>query len=153
MQLTPIFSTLPLLSICVPVQGYEIAKKDLLEFLDGFKEAIDPSDRETLRCVARTALRTKLREGLADQLTDIVVDAVMTINKADQPLDLYMVREQRRMGVGYKSAITLLLAVLGTNSEGFRGQAMSLLGLWGAAAVPPSAIPATVPRSSLAPPL
>ncbi|KAI3427025.1 hypothetical protein D9Q98_006967 [Chlorella vulgaris] len=72
-------------------EGYEIAKKDLLEFLDGFKEAIDPSDRETLRCVARTALRTKLREGLADQLTDIVVDAVMTINKADQPLDLYMV--------------------------------------------------------------
>lgn len=147
MRLTLIRSTLPLLSICVPVQGYEIAKKDLLEFLDGFKEVIDPSDRETLRCVARTALRTKLREGLADQLTDIVVDAVMTINKADQPLDLYMVREQRRMGVGYKSAITLLLAVLGTNSEGFRGQAMSLLGLWGAAAVPPPAIPATVPRS------
>jgi hypothetical protein len=26
-------------------QGYEIAKKDLLEFLDGFKEAVDPTDR------------------------------------------------------------------------------------------------------------
>ncbi len=48
--------------------------------------------RETLRCVARTALRTKLYEKLADQLTDIVVDAVLTIKKPDQPLDLYMVR-------------------------------------------------------------
>lgn len=26
-------------------QGYEIAKKDLLQFLDGFKEAIDVEDR------------------------------------------------------------------------------------------------------------
>ena len=50
--------------------------------------------RETLRCVARTALRTKLREGLADQLTDIVVDGVLTILKPDQPLDLHMVRHR-----------------------------------------------------------
>lgn len=42
--------------------------------------------------MARTALRTKLYEKLADQLTDIVVDAVLTIKKPDQPLDLYMVR-------------------------------------------------------------
>ena len=47
--------------------------------------------REVLRCVARTALRTKLQESMADQLTDIVVDAVLTIQKPDQPLDLYMV--------------------------------------------------------------
>lgn len=72
-------------------EGYEIAKRDLLQFLEGYKEAIDPADRETLRCVARTALRTKLYEKLADQLTDIVVDAVLTIQKPDQPLDLYMV--------------------------------------------------------------
>lgn len=72
-------------------EGFEIAKKDLLAFLDGFKEAVDPTDREMLRCVARTALRTKLRESLADQLTDIVVDGVLTIKKDDQPLDLFMV--------------------------------------------------------------
>jgi hypothetical protein len=41
--------------------------------------------------VARTALRTKLQESMADQLTDIVVDAVLTIQKPDQPLDLFMV--------------------------------------------------------------
>ena len=42
--------------------------------------------------VARTSLRTKLAEGLADQLTAIVADAVLTIQKADEPIDLYMVR-------------------------------------------------------------
>lgn len=72
-------------------EGYEISKHAVLEFLEGFKETVDTTDREMLRCVARTALRTKLRESLADQLTDIVVDAVLTIRKPDEPIDLYMV--------------------------------------------------------------
>ena len=42
--------------------------------------------------MARTSLRTKLYEKLADQLTDIVVDAVLTIQKPDQLIDLFMVR-------------------------------------------------------------
>ena len=53
---------------------------------------MEGTDREVLRCVARTSLRTKLAERLADQLTDIVTDAVMTIRKPDEPIDLYMVR-------------------------------------------------------------
>jgi hypothetical protein len=43
-----------------PLQGFDVAKKALLEFLDAFKEGVDVSDREALRCVARTSLRTKL---------------------------------------------------------------------------------------------
>ena len=74
------------------VQGFEAAKKATLQFLDAFKEKVDPSDREVLRCVARTSLRTKLYEELADQLTDIVVDAVLTIRNPNEMLDLYMVR-------------------------------------------------------------
>ena len=31
-------------------QGYEIAKKDLLQFLEGYKEAADPADRWVLFC-------------------------------------------------------------------------------------------------------
>ena len=38
------------------------------------------------------SLRTKLAEVLADQLTAIVADAVLTIQKPDEPIDLYMVR-------------------------------------------------------------
>lgn len=73
-------------------QGYELAKRAALTFLDGFKEAVDVSDREALRCVARSALRTKLREDLADQLTDIVTDAVCIVRPADgAPIDLHMV--------------------------------------------------------------
>ena len=72
-------------------QGFETAKKAVLEFLETFKQPVDIKDREILRCVARTSLRTKLAEKLADQLTDIIVDAVMMIHKEGTPLDLHMV--------------------------------------------------------------
>lgn len=72
-------------------EGYDISKRAVLEFLETFKEKIDTTDREALRCVARTALRTKLREPLADQLTDIAVDSVLMVRKPDQEIDLYMV--------------------------------------------------------------
>jgi len=68
-----------------------VARLATVKFLEGFKQSVDPSDREVLRCVARTSLRTKLAEGMADQLTDIVTDAVLTIRTPDEPLDLYMV--------------------------------------------------------------
>lgn len=73
-------------------EGYDVSKCAVLEFLDTFKETINIDDRESLRCVARTALRTKLREDLADRLTDIAVDAVKLVNiDPDTPIDLYMV--------------------------------------------------------------
>jgi hypothetical protein len=83
-----------------PPQGFDIAKKALLEHLEGFKTPCDPSDREMLLCVARTSLRTKLHQALADQLTSIVTDAVLTIRQPGTPLDLYMVREVERGGEG-----------------------------------------------------
>ena len=73
------------------MQGFEIAKKATLAFLEQFKENAESDDRELLRCVARTSLRTKLHEKLADQLTDIVVEAVLTIRRPDKLLDLFMV--------------------------------------------------------------
>ena len=76
------------------VDGFEVAKKATLEFLETFKTAVvigDQPDREILKMVARTTLRTKLYEGLADQLTDIVVNAVLCIRQSDQPIDLFMV--------------------------------------------------------------
>lgn len=75
----------------VLAEGYEVAKKAAVDFLREYKEEIDVTDRETLRCVAKTSLRTKLREQLADQLTDAVVDAVLTIHRPEEPIDLYMV--------------------------------------------------------------
>jgi len=75
----------------VIVEGFDVGKKALLEFLDTFKETVDPKDRELLACVARTSLRTKLYPQLADQLTSIVTDAVLTIYKEEEPIDLFMV--------------------------------------------------------------
>ncbi|KAG6532748.1 hypothetical protein ZIOFF_006598 [Zingiber officinale] len=78
----------------VLVDGFEIAKRATLEFLEKFKTPAvmgDSPDKEILKMVARTTLRTKLYESLADQLTDVVVDAVLCIRKPDEPIDLFMV--------------------------------------------------------------
>ena len=81
-----------------------------MKFLEGFKQSVDPNDREVLRCVARTSLRTKLAEGMADQLTDIVTDAVLTIRTPDEPLDLYMVRALRPQSVSLASFLAWVSA-------------------------------------------
>ncbi|KAJ0260822.1 hypothetical protein HA466_0040660 [Hirschfeldia incana] len=79
----------------VLVDGFEIAKRATLQFLDNFKTPVvmgDEPDKEILKMVARTTLRTKLYEGLADQLTDIVVvNSVLCIRKPEEGIDLFMV--------------------------------------------------------------
>ncbi|KAF9365170.1 T-complex protein 1 subunit zeta [Mortierella sp. NVP85] len=71
-------------------EGFELAKKESLSFLDTFavKKEID---RELLISVARTSLRTKVHRALADTLTEAVVDAVLTIYRENEPIDLHMV--------------------------------------------------------------
>ncbi|GBG70964.1 hypothetical protein CBR_g8264 [Chara braunii] len=74
--------------------GFEIAKKATVNFLERFKQPVaigDTPDKEMLKMVARTTLRTKVHEELADQLTDIVVNAVLCVAKKDEPIDLFMV--------------------------------------------------------------
>ena len=39
--------------LLAPAQGFDVAKRATMEFLDSFAEAVDPEDREILRCVAR----------------------------------------------------------------------------------------------------
>jgi T-complex protein 1 subunit zeta len=84
----------------VIAEGFDIAKKQSLEFLDSFKQ---PSkiDRATLINVANTSLATKVNSALAKQLAADVVDAVLTIrppppqkDAKDQwqsPIDLHMI--------------------------------------------------------------
>eukprot|EP01117_Protostelium_nocturnum_P020517 TRINITY_DN9269_c0_g1_i1.p1 TRINITY_DN9269_c0_g1~~TRINITY_DN9269_c0_g1_i1.p1 ORF type:complete len:538 (-),score=141.00 TRINITY_DN9269_c0_g1_i1:77-1690(-) len=72
-------------------QGFELAKKRSLEFLETFKVKKDTLDRELLINVSKTALRSKLYQELADSLTEIVTDSVLTIRREGKPIDLYMV--------------------------------------------------------------
>ncbi|ANB11574.1 Cct6p [Sugiyamaella lignohabitans] len=78
----------------VLTDGFEIARKATLEFLDQFKTNLDTIDRELLLAVARSSLTTKVKQSLADVLTPVVTDAVLTIhdpsNKQSQ-LDLHMI--------------------------------------------------------------
>ncbi|KAI9216372.1 T-complex protein 1 zeta subunit [Blastocladiella britannica] len=80
----------------VITDGFEIAKKEALAFLETFKVE-KKVDRALLCDVARTALRTKLHVELADNLTEAVVSAVQTIHKEGEPIDLYMVEVMRMM--------------------------------------------------------
>ncbi|KAI0315810.1 T-complex protein 1 zeta subunit [Amylostereum chailletii] len=67
-------------------EGFDIAKKEALAFLDTFKQ---PSnlDRATLVNVAYTSLATKLNSALAHQLSEAVVDAVLAIRPPPPPKD------------------------------------------------------------------
>ncbi|KAI0036882.1 T-complex protein 1 zeta subunit [Vararia minispora EC-137] len=84
----------------VIAEGFDVAKKEALEFLDKFKKPSD-LDRATLINVAHTSLATKLNGALAKQLSEAVVDAVLTIrpppppkdakDQYREPIDLHMV--------------------------------------------------------------
>merc|ERR1719291_1548070 len=75
------------------VEGFDMARTEMLKFVDSFKVPVsDPlSDRERLVCVARTSLRTKIATHLADPMAEVAVDALRCIKKPDQALDLNMV--------------------------------------------------------------
>ncbi|KAL5722187.1 T-complex protein 1 subunit zeta [Ranunculus cassubicifolius] len=78
----------------VLVDGFDIAKRATLQFIEKFKTPVvmgDEPDKEILKMVARTTLRTKLYEAMADQLTEIIVNSVLCIRKLDEPIDLFMV--------------------------------------------------------------
>ena len=77
----------------VMVDGFDLAKAAVLEFLESFKKefADIAGDREQLCNICRTALQTKLRFELAEQLTEIVTDALLTIRKEGSEIDLHMV--------------------------------------------------------------
>ncbi|KAI6135700.1 chaperonin Cpn60/TCP-1 family [Pisolithus croceorrhizus] len=84
----------------VIAEGFDLAKKEALAFLDTFKRP-SKMDRSTLINVALTSLATKLHASLAKKLATDVVDAVLTIrpppplkDAKDQwqdPIDLHMI--------------------------------------------------------------
>ncbi|AGO13749.1 AaceriAGL121Wp [[Ashbya] aceris (nom. inval.)] len=75
--------------------GFEIARKETIEFLEQFKVVKDGEhglDREFLLQVARSSLATKVNAELAEVLTPIVTDAVLAVSDINtNALDLYMV--------------------------------------------------------------
>ncbi|KAF8332633.1 chaperonin-containing T-complex zeta subunit Cct6 [Cantharellus anzutake] len=83
----------------VVAEGFDIAKKEALAFLDTFRVRRN-LDRATLINVSHTSLETKLQPRLAKQLAADVVDAVLTIRPKppitgveaiQEPIDLHMV--------------------------------------------------------------
>ncbi|KAH8119203.1 chaperonin-containing T-complex zeta subunit Cct6 [Phellopilus nigrolimitatus] len=84
----------------VIAEGYDLAKKEALVFLDKFKQP-SKMDRATLINVVNTSLSTKLHTSLASKLAADLVDAVLTIRPPPpppgstetwrEPIDLHMV--------------------------------------------------------------
>ncbi|KAF9481535.1 T-complex protein 1 zeta subunit [Pholiota conissans] len=81
-------------------EGFDLAKKEALAFLDTFKVPMK-MDRATLINIANTSLATKINSALAKQLAADVVDAVLAIKPRNSvpssnepwrdPIDLHMV--------------------------------------------------------------
>ncbi|CAK5269447.1 unnamed protein product [Mycena citricolor] len=65
-------------------EGFDLAKKESLAFLDTFKQPMK-LDRATLINVANTSLATKLNAAMAKKLAADVVDAVLTIQPPPCP--------------------------------------------------------------------
>lgn len=72
-------------------EGFDLARNEVITFLDKFAVPMPDMDREKLICVASTALNTKLEPKLAAKLSDICTDAVLAIKKEGEPVDLHMV--------------------------------------------------------------
>lgn len=71
------------------VDGIELAKKEVLAFLERFKVQKEIT-KELLLDVARASLMTKVHPNIANPLTNIVVEAVQTITREGK-IDLHMV--------------------------------------------------------------
>ncbi|KAG5439734.1 hypothetical protein PCANB_000016 [Pneumocystis canis] len=71
-------------------EGFELAQKEALSFLDKFKINKE-MDRATLLSVAKSSLCTKLHPSLVEKLAQYVVDAVLSIQRENEPIDLHMV--------------------------------------------------------------
>jgi T-complex protein 1 subunit zeta len=76
------------------VDGLDIARDEVLKFLDEFKVPIQDAihDRDLLVSLASTSLHTKLDADLASNMTQAVVDAIQCIATEDGgPIDLHRV--------------------------------------------------------------
>lgn len=83
----------------IVTEGFELARKKVLEYMDCVKISRPEMDKAILLDVARSSLRTKVEQELADELAEICVDAVLAIrgsNKAEgdvqsKEIDLHMI--------------------------------------------------------------
>mmetsp|Transcript_17807 Transcript_17807/g.17034 ORF Transcript_17807/g.17034 Transcript_17807/m.17034 type:complete len:95 (+) Transcript_17807:307-591(+) len=72
------------------VDGIEIAKKEIMNFLEVIKIPKPEVNKELLMDIARNSLMTKIHPNMANPLTEIIVDSVQTIMRNDR-IDLHMV--------------------------------------------------------------
>eukprot|EP01004_Peranema_trichophorum_P002798 NODE_1829_length_1788_cov_111.735135_g1537_i1.p1 GENE.NODE_1829_length_1788_cov_111.735135_g1537_i1~~NODE_1829_length_1788_cov_111.735135_g1537_i1.p1 ORF type:complete len:546 (+),score=108.52 NODE_1829_length_1788_cov_111.735135_g1537_i1:59-1696(+) len=76
------------------VEGYNLAKEEVLKFLDSYRRPVTQLPSENREFYVRTAyssLNTKVTSSLASQLSEIVVDAVNCIYRPGELIDLHMV--------------------------------------------------------------
>jgi T-complex protein 1 subunit zeta len=101
------------------VDGIELAKSEILKFLEDFKIKKEMT-RDLLLEVAATSLATKIHPNLANPLTEVIVDAVKTIQRPNEPLDLHMIEimhMQHKMSTESKLIRGLVLDHGGRHSD------------------------------------
>jgi thermosome len=85
----------------VIVEGYKKAADKAREILDGFAEAINPDDPDTLRKIAMTAMGTKGVTGAKDYLAKVAVDAALQVKETrdgKNKVDIDLVKVLKKHG-------------------------------------------------------
>jgi len=85
----------------VIVEGYKKAAEKAMEILDGLAEKIDPSDADTLRRIATTAMGTKGVTGAKEYLAKIAVDAALQVKETrngKNKVDIDLVKVLKKHG-------------------------------------------------------
>jgi len=72
-------------------EGIELAKEQVLRYIDSSAVEMDTSNRDLLLQIAQASLRTKMHKELADLFTEIVVDAVLCVRRPGESIDLHMI--------------------------------------------------------------
>jgi len=73
------------------IDGVEMAKERVLEFLDEFRVDTDVENNEFLNNVVLSTIGTKVSRNVAEKLSPLIVEAVKTVRVPGEPIDLHMI--------------------------------------------------------------
>ena len=99
----------------IVIDGYEKALQKALEIIDNISIKVDPTDKEVLKNIARTALSSKVVAEYKDFLADLAVEAILTVAEKTEEgykVDLDDVKVEKKKGESIEDTILVKGIVL-----------------------------------------
>ena len=99
----------------IVIDGYEKALQKALEIIDQISIKVDPTNKEVLKNIARTALSSKVVAEYKDFLADLAVEAILTVAEKTEEgykVDLDDVKVEKKKGESIEDTILVKGIVL-----------------------------------------